>query len=189
MIKVGGLGVLIGISSLLIGGCASQQVIDAGRINLAQKTLKAENNVSIHCSGAMKCEFERLNNQTIVDASSHRVDRKAIERGWVRLKNNSFKDNGLYLNVPPSQYEVIVRYYPISEQRAEMFHIIHNFKAHQNYTLKMYRKRFTTPGSLLNVSAPTPLCVDLLLEQRPIRRFCRPYNVLTGVSEFIEQRI
>ena len=54
----------------------------------------------------------------------------------------------------------------------------------------MYRQRTRQgSGSLLNVSAPTPLCVDMIQEKRTIRRFCRPHNAVTGVSEFIEQKI
>ncbi len=46
-----------------------------------------------------------------------------------------------------------------------------------------------TKGSLLNVSAPDPLCVDLVQNSKTIRRFCKPYNVLNGLGEFVEQKI
>ena len=37
--------------------------------------------------------------------------------------------------------------------------------------------------------SPEPLCVDLLQEQRTIRRFCRPFDVSTGLGEFVEKKI
>jgi len=53
----------------------------------------------------------------------------------------------------------------------------------------MYRDRTRHQGSLLNVSAPDPLCVALQQDQKTIRRFCKPYNVLNGLGEFVEQKI
>ena len=61
--------------------------------------------------------------------------------------------------------------------------------AKQKYTFRMYRDRSRTKGSLLNVSAPDPLCVDLVQNNTTIRRFCKPYNVLNGLGEFVEQKI
>ncbi len=187
MTKVVSYSVLV-LSGLLLSACSSQ-VVDRVHIQQAEKKPIAANSVKIFCSGAESCEFERFNSQEIVNVTSHRVNRDAIEKGYVQLSHDSFKNNGLFLSVPPAQAELVIRYYPISSKHAEVFHVIHNFKSNQSYTFKMYRKRFTTPGSLLSVSAPTPLCVDLLQGQKPIRRFCRPYDVLTGISEFVEQKI
>ena len=54
----------------------------------------------------------------------------------------------------------------------------------------MYRKRNTTHStSLLKASVPDPLCVDLKQEQKTIRRFCKPYDALTGLGEFVEQKL
>jgi hypothetical protein len=53
----------------------------------------------------------------------------------------------------------------------------------------MFRARSRHQGSLLNMSAPDPLCVDLKQNQRTIRRFCKPYNVLNGLGEFVEQKL
>lgn len=188
MTKVVSKSVVLTLACLFLGGCASQSV-DRMRIKQAEKQPIAANNVKIYCSGAQSCEFERFDKQEIVNATTQRVNRDAIQKGYVHLVDNSFKDKGLYLTVPSTQAELVVRFYPISNKHAEVFHLIHNFKAKQNYTLKMYRKRFMTPGSLLSVSAPMPLCVDLLQAQKTIRRFCRPYDVLTGISEFVEQKI
>jgi len=30
--------------------------------------------------------------------------------------------------------------------------------------------------------------VDLLQEQKVIRRFCKPYNVINGIAEFVEKK-
>ncbi|KCW08775.1 hypothetical protein J988_2445 [Acinetobacter baumannii 45075_2] len=52
----------------------------------------------------------------------------------------------------------------------------------------MYRDKSNRSGSLLNVSVPDPLCVDLEQDGRVIRRFCRPFDVTTGLGEFLEQK-
>ena len=53
----------------------------------------------------------------------------------------------------------------------------------------MYRQQGSKSGSLLSVSAPTPLCVDVREEKKLVRRFCRPHDAATGVSEFVEEKI
>ncbi len=52
----------------------------------------------------------------------------------------------------------------------------------------MYRDKSNRSGSLLNVSVPDPLCVDLEQDGHVIRRFCRPFDVTTGLGEFLEQK-
>lgn len=188
MTKVFGCHILIALACLMLSACQiAQRTTD--RIKITQAPTFPSNNVQIYCEGAENCEFERLNKVAIVDDKTKQVNSKAIKNGWVKLTGRSLADNGLYLTVPAQQYEMVLRFYPISEQHAEVFHVIQSFKADQRYSFKMYRKRKIAAGSLLNVSAPSPLCVDLLQEQRPIRRFCRPYNVMTGMGEFVEERI
>ena len=151
------------------------------------------NTVQISCSGAESCEFSRLNDVLIINEKNHKATRDALGRGWIqqRKADDAKKaQNSIYLTVPPQQYEVVVRFYPISQQHAEVFHVIHDFKPHQQYTFKMFRQRpVRGTGSLLNVSAPSPLCVDLIRDQKTIRRFCRPYEVMTGLSEYVEQKL
>ena len=53
----------------------------------------------------------------------------------------------------------------------------------------MYRQRDEVGQSLLSVAAPGKLCVDLQQDEIAIRRFCRSYDVLTGLGEFVEQGI
>ncbi|WP_173911641.1 hypothetical protein [Acinetobacter sp. Marseille-Q1618] len=187
MIKVFDYRIVIGVFSILLSAC---QMSDVSRVKKAEKKYHDPlNTVSIYCTGAESCEFGRLNNITLIDENTHRVDSAAIEKGYLKLSNQDPKNRTLFLSVPANQYELVIRFYPISQQHAEVFHVIHHFKAHQNYTFKMYRKRSENAGSLLNVSAPSPLCVDMLQAEQTIRRFCRPYNAETGLSEYIEQKI
>ena len=161
------------------------------QVRIAQNALedKAEN-ATLYCSGVENCEFERINDIVVMDAKSHRISRQAMEHGIISLDGSVFsRKQQIYLSIPAKQYEVVIRFYPISPDRAEIFHVIHEFKPHQRYTFKMYRDREKRSGSLLNVSAPEPLCVDLQQEQHTIRRFCRPYDVVTGVGEFVEKKI
>lgn len=190
MTKFLGTGVLIAISSLLLSACQSNQMMDMARINQAGMNTPSLNTVSVYCAGAEHCEFARLNDLVITEENTQRVNRQAINQGYLKLTGEPLDQNGVYLTIPPQQYEMVIRFYPITKQHAEVFHVIHAFKANQKYTFKMYRQRTRQgSGSLLNVSAPTPLCVDMLQEKRTIRRFCRPHNAVTGLSEFIEQKI
>lgn len=189
MTRIFGSSILIGLSSLILSACQSTQMVDALRIQQAEKNYSSQNTVAVYCTGAEHCEFARLNDLVIVEENTQRVNRKAINLGYLKLTGEPLDQNGVYLTIPPKQYEMVIRFYPISKQHAEAFHVIHQFRANQRYTFKMYRQRSSSAGSLLNVSAPTPLCVDLLQEKRTIRRFCRPYNAVTGISEFIEQKV
>ncbi|WP_445114913.1 hypothetical protein [Acinetobacter sp. WZC-1] len=186
MTRVLGYRVLVGLVGLVLSACQS---MDAMRMIQTDKKQHNRNTVQVYCAGAEICEFGRLNGLIIVDEKSHRVTSEAMKKAYVRQMADRPDQKGTYLTIPAQQYEMVIRFYPISQQHAEVFHIIHNFKENQRYTFKMYRQRSRDSGSLLNVSAPNPLCVDMLQEQRTIRRFCRPYNVVTGVSEFIEQKI
>ena len=178
----------LGVFSILTACQYAPNVIDHMRIT--QDTLENdERNTTLYCTGAERCEFERLDNIAVIDAQHHQLQPQALEQGIVRLHGSVFGQQNVYLSVPAQQYEVVIRFYPISPDRAEVFHIIHNFKPHVRYTFKMYRKRAHRSGSLLNVSTPEPLCVDLLQERHTIRRFCRPFNISTGLGEFVEKKI
>ncbi|OTG80627.1 hypothetical protein [Acinetobacter sp. ANC 4648] len=186
MVKVFG---QLAVLSLVLAFLSACQSIDTTRIKNVEETATTKSNALIYCIGTENCEFERLDNIQIVDAQNHKLSRRAIKHGLVRLQTQSLQQpNALYLSVPEGQHELVIRFYPISNAQAERLHVIHQFKAKQNYSFKMYRERSKRQGSLLNVSAPDPLCVDLLQEKKVIRRFCRPYDVVTGVSEFVEQK-
>ncbi len=73
------------------------------------------------------------------------------------------------------------------KDKAETLHVFHRFQANNRYSLKMFRDRSARSSSLLNASAPDPLCVDLVQEQKTIRRFCKPYNAVTGIAEFVRK--
>ena len=179
----------LGLATTLTACQNAPTVVD--QVRIAQNTLENKvNNATLYCSGTESCEFERINDIVVMDAKSHRISRQAMEHGIIRLDGSVFsRKQQIYLSIPAKQYEVVIRFYPISPDRAEMFHVIHEFKPNQSYTFKMYRDREKRSGSLLNVSAPEPLCVDLQQEQHTIRRFCRPYDVVTGVGEFVEKKI
>ncbi|OTG85663.1 hypothetical protein B9T31_10910 [Acinetobacter sp. ANC 4558] len=180
----------IGIFSLVVSVLTGCQVWDTARIKNVKETESTQQNALVFCTGTETCEFERLDLIKIVDENRHQIGHEAIEQGVVRLKGTSLnKPNTLYLSVSPQQHEIVIRFYPISKERAEKLFVIHKFEAKRNYTFKMYRNRGVGTGSLLNVSAPEPLCVDLIEGQKTIRRFCKPYNVLNGLGEFVEMKL
>lgn len=185
-----GFRLIVIMACVLLSACQStQHMWDRMRIKQSQNHGKLQNTVQIYCTGAEYCEFSRIDQVDIVDPESKRVNPKAIKQGWVGLTGQPMSENAFFLKVPAQQHELVVRFYPISKDKAEIFYLIHRFEAKQRYTLKMYRQRGTQTNSLLKVSAPTPLCVDLMQEQKTLRRFCRPYDVLTGVSEFVEKKV
>ena len=179
----------LGAATTLTACQNAPNVVD--QVRIVQNTLESKaDNTTLYCSGVENCEFERIGDIAVIDAKSHRISQQAMERGIVRLHGSVFsRKQQVYLSIPAKQYEVVIRFYPISPDRAEIFHVIHEFKPNQSYTFKMYRDREKRSGSLLNVSAPEPLCVDLQQEQHTIRRFCRPYDVVTGLGEFVEKKI
>lgn len=173
-------------STIFLSAC---QFIDTAKIKQISETNATQKNALIYCSGTENCEFERFNMIRIMDDDTHKVYPDAIDAKIVRLqKKHVADDNALYLSVPAGQHELVLRFYPISMDKAEKIHLIHNFKERTSYTLKMYRNRSHITTSLLKSSAPDPLCVALLQEQKVIRRFCKPYNALTGLGEFVEQK-
>lgn len=179
----------LAVLGFMVASLSACQTIDTARIKNVKETQSTELNALIFCSGTEQCEFERLDQIHIVDAQSHRVSREAIQKGLVRLKAKSLNEsNPLFLSVPTGQHEIVIRFYPISKDRAETLHVFHNFTSQKTYTFKMYRDRINHKGNLLNASAPDPLCVELQQERKTIRRFCKPYNVLNGLGEFVEQK-
>ena len=174
----------------LVGTLTACQSMNTASIKRIQDTPASKNNAQLYCTGTVSCEFERWNQIKIVDADNHRVSREAIREKVVRLKRDDLNEaNALFLSVPAGQHELVIRFYPVSVDRAETLHVIHRFKPAVRYTFRMFRARSRHQGSLLNMSAPDPLCVDLKQNQRTIRRFCKPYNVLNGLGEFVEQKL
>ena len=183
----GKLGVLGLVVSALLTGC---QTWDTAQIKNIKETESMRKNALVFCKGTEICEFERVDSIHIIEDHQHRINKDAISKKIVRLKGNSLTDpNALYLSVSPQQHEIVVRFYPISKDKAEKLLVIHKFEPKQRYTFKMYRNRGIGSGSLLNVSAPEPLCVDLIEGKKTVRRFCKPYNVLNGLGEFTEKKL
>ncbi len=173
--------------SMLLGACQS---IDTLKLKHGQDNTPNPSHARIYCAGTSDCQFERWNETPIVHAGNGRISAEAMKQNLVRLQAENLKQaNPIYLSVPAGQHELVVRFYPISKDKAETLHLFQRFKANQNYTFKMYRERKAHNKSLLNASAPDPLCVDLLQEQKTIRRFCKPYNAVTGIAEFVERKI
>ena len=173
--------------TLLLSACQS---VDTMRLKAVKESAETQSNALIYCAGTHDCEFERLDKTIIIDAKSGRLNKQAKQANIVRLNAKSLSQpNALYLSVAPGQHELVVRFYPISRDKAEVLHLFHRFQANQAYTLKMYRQRNTKANSLLKTSAPEPLCVDLMQNKKTIRRFCKPYNVQTGIAEFVERKI
>lgn len=178
---------VLGFATTLLSACQS---IDTARIKHAEKNNQHKHNALVYCTGTENCEFERLDQIQIIDSKHGKLNSDAIKAGILGLQTKSLKQpNALYLSVKPGQHELVIRFYPISPDRAETLHVIHRFQADREYHFKMFRQRGKQRGSVLNVSAPDPLCVDLQQQRKTIRRFCRPYNVLTGLGEFVEQKI
>lgn len=182
---------VLGMSLLLtLTGCQlTQPLRNALSANAAQR-------ITLSCRGVPSCAFERVN-QWQGDALKTYVIKSAAEssRSQHLFKRLGFKNatsstvQTQTLQLPAAQYEVVIQFYPISKDRAEVFHVIHRFQAQQNYHFKMYRKRDESAGSLLNVSTPDPLCVDLYQADQIIRRFCRPFDAVTGAGEYVEQKL
>lgn len=187
MNKLFGRFALLGAVAASLAACQS---MDTSRLKNVKETESTKKNALIYCTGTDDCEFERLDKILILNAENKRLGRGAVKAGILRLQTQSLRNsNPLYLSVPSGPHEVVIRFYPISRDKAERLHVIHKFNAHQRYTFKMYRNRSKQQGSLLNVSAPEPLCVDLIQERKTIRRFCKPYNVLNGLGEFTEKKL
>ncbi|WP_216935217.1 MULTISPECIES: hypothetical protein [unclassified Acinetobacter] len=173
--------------SVLMTACQS---IDTMKLRHAKANIESKNNALIYCTGTPDCQFERLNQTIIVKADNGRISDAAQKQKLVRLQAKNLNQvNPIYLSVPAGQHELVVRFYPITKDKAETLHVFHHFQATKTYTLKMFRDRSARSSSLLNASAPDPLCVDLVQEQKTIRRFCKPYNVVNGIAEFVEKKI
>ncbi|WP_040332104.1 hypothetical protein [Acinetobacter nectaris] len=190
MQKIIGKGAFIGICIVLLTGCQTMRhAIET--VNIRSKAPKQESasTVIVECEGTINCEFERVDNVMVVDESTHLIRSEAIEKGYVRLKDKStFGSNAIFLALPAQQHEVVIRFYPISLDRAEKINVIQQFKPNKHYKFVMYRERVKRSNRLLSVSVPDPLCVQLLENDKAVRRFCKPYNVLNGLGEFIEQK-
>ncbi len=177
------------VALLLLTGCQSTTTV-VDTYKMLQQGNWGLSTVSVSCEAGQSCDFARVDNIAVIDERTQRPTQKAIEQGLVRLQGSVFSKNHQYsLSLIPGQHEIVIRFYPVSSERLERFHVIHKFMAEHNYKFVMYRQKLPSNGSLLNVAMPGPLCVDLLQDGIVMRRFCKPFDVMTGLGEFVEQQI
>lgn len=160
--------------------------------------------VSIACEGTYHCEIAQIDKQRLISTENHQPLNEAMVTSADKVFRNSEKHaktiklvalmptklQGLmnyYARVIPGKREVHVNFYPENNDAyVEHFALIHEFTEPGDYRLHAYRIASTnTATSLLNSASPNPLCVELLQDKRPIRRFCKlPLD--TRQNEFIE---
>lgn len=174
---------------ILVGLSACSSLPSSNTANLTA-THHAEDTAYLSCTGVSYCQFERIDNIQLVNPDNDWLTMQALRTGMIKLKDTNIKKGKVAfdLTVSAQQHEISVKFYPVSEYRAEKFTIIHKFQAGQHYQLMMYRQR-AEQESLLEVSTPEPLCVDLQQGETTIRRFCRTHDAVTGFGEFVEQNL
>lgn len=146
--------------------------------------------VEVHCAGGVSCEFARVNDVNVIDSQTRKPTDEARRASMVRYESNSMSGDAQYfVAVQPGLTEVSVRFFPVTLERAESFVLIHNFRADRVYKLNLFRQRAVSSGSLLSLATPSPLCIDLLEDDKVARRFCRPFEPMTGLGEFVEQKV
>lgn len=175
----------------ILAGCQSVSTVSNALDTYKILQNKDENRTaSLSCSASVACSFARVDDIIVIDEETNRPTKKSIQQGLLRLEGSIFATQHQYsLSLVPQQHEIMVRFYPVSQERAEQFHLIHKFKAGHQYELQMYRQKTNGNGSLLQMATPGNLCVDLLENETTIRRFCRTHNVVSGKGEFVETRI
>lgn len=204
MYKAGLTGFAIGLLCASLAGCqmASQFTKSLGKSTSPRlsttKTQVLESPapkglIALHCSGGVGCEFAKLNNIVVINEVTRQPTDEAVRASVVRFEAAGLKKQQgarYFIAMRPGRNEVKVRFYPITPDRAENFALIHDFRADRNYRLNMFRQHSAdAASSLLSAATPDPLCVDLLENDKVLRRFCRPFDPATGMGEFLEQRI
>lgn len=161
------------------------------QIKLLQESSK-EGLVSLHCSGGAGCEFAKLNDMVIIEEASKQPSVDALTSAVVRYEYKqpeTLQNTQYFIAMRPGTHEVKVRFYPVTWDRAETFTLIHQFQANRDYSLRMFRQRgAASAGSLLSVATPDPLCIQLIENDKVLRKFCRPFDPVTGLGEFVEQK-
>ena len=180
----------LGCGLLFLTACQSSptltKVVDTYKV--LQNT-KQEESVYISCAASIACNFSRVNDVRLID-DKYRPTQDALSQGLLRLEGSVFALQNQYaLSLWKGQHEIEVKFYPVSSERVETFHIIHNFEAGSQYKLVMYRQRGVGTGSLMQVAAPGALCVDLSKDEALQRRFCRNFDAMTGLGEFVEKKV
>ena len=182
---------LLSLTLVFLVGCQSVATLKNNVIDNYQvlKNQKPDEVATVSCSASLACHFFSVDGVRLLDQQG-RATSQALEKGLLRLDKPVFSLGQQYgLSLNSGQHEVEVRFYPVSLERAERFHLIHYFKAGSQYRLVMFRQKEASGGKLINVAAPGALCVDLLRDDVLTRRFCRGFDALTGLGEFVEKKI
>ncbi len=143
--------------------------------------------IDVRCSGGVGCTFIDVDGAQV---PLYRAGRTTASDG-VPYKTQYHEPVSLrrHIRVQPGKREFKLDFYPLTPDRAEQFKIIHTVVAGRQYELHQYFQRAPRHGgSLLEQAPPEPLCVDLLENNKKIRKFCRSHNGTNGLGEFVEQQ-
>lgn len=204
MYKAGLTGFAVGLLCASLAGCqllpqslkmsekTGQPQLSAAKVEVLESP-PPQGLVALHCFGEIGCEFAQLNSIVVINEATRQPTDQAIQASIVRFEDkslNNLQANRYFVAMRPGRNEIKVRFYPVTPDRAENFALIHDFGADRNYRLSMFRQTSAkAAASLLSAATPDPLCVDLLENEKVIRRFCRPFDPATGLGEFVEQPV
>lgn len=169
---------------------ARQMVLTPAQVSMAPAPTTQAEQVRIYCSGGVGCRFDRLDEVPLYQADGVQFSAEA-QRAAVMQRDQADRDPDMqrFVVTHAGTHQVRVQFYPVTTDRAEQFVLIHRFQAGHVYRLHQYRDRKQQAASLLAAATPDPLCIELLENQRQIRRFCRPFDPQTGLGEFVEQSV
>jgi hypothetical protein len=181
---VGIVGVLVGVSACQPLPPARRMMVIPTPVGMAPAPTVPMDQVRIYCSGGLGCQFDRLDDLSLDQADGRQT--AVMQRDVVADRDQDLQQ---FVVTHAGTHHVRVHFYPVTKERAEQFVLIHRFKAGVAYRLHQYRDRNQQPSSLLAAATPDPLCIEVLENQRQIRRFCRPFDPQTGLGEFVEQSV
>lgn len=159
--------------------------------------------VTVACEGTYHCEIVQMDKKLLINSDTHSPAKGAIVTQPGQLKQNkdgikipklvpllSTKAEGLvnyYARVMPGKHEIHTNFYPENnDEYVERFALIHDFRQPGDYRLRAYRLPMNDKAdSLLDSASPNPLCVEVVHNTKPIRRFCK-LPVDSRQNEFIE---
>lgn len=145
---------------------------------------------SVHCSGGVGCQFVSLNNVELLNPQTGEPTEQGKTDAVLRFESPATNDSSQYfLALTAAPHDVELLFYPIARDRVEKFKLTHRFKAGHRYDLKLYRQEREQSASLLSLAGPAPLCVDMLDDDKVVRRFCRTYGFQTMTTSFVEQKL
>lgn len=144
---------------------------------------------SVHCSGGVGCQFVSLNSVELLNPQGEPTEHGKTD-AVLRFESSVTNDTSqYYLALTAAPHDVELVFFPMSRDRVEKFNMTHRFNAGHRYDLKLYRQEREQSASLLSLAGPAPLCVDVLDDDKVVRRFCRTYGFQTMPTMFVEQKI